>query len=291
MASLVTIRDATKPIDTSNWTNKPTGTSEEEWKTVQNKKSSMNNISKERLEKLRAAMKKTKITVVLRVPQDTSEDFSAAETHLNTLREIGKQDSNIIVLDHKGINHVNIHKSFSADKYKEYFQPREKKLPNGTIQISVAHHILSEATNFNKTLLIPFLKKNRVYIHFNQKDGLEHFAVIGVFFGPLPELSWREYLTEKIEKTMKVDITAEKCEQINSPFREPKIVISMVPQPISNPKYNDTKSITLEIRVPAEHESIYLNILDRLNERASNLKDDEVDIALDNRLGFFFHTT
>jgi hypothetical protein len=65
----------------------------------------------------------------------------------------------------------------------------------------------------------------------------------------------------------------------------------MVPQPISNPKYNDTKSITLEIRVPAEHESIYLNILDRLNERASNLKDDEVDIALDNRLGFFFHTT
>jgi hypothetical protein len=40
--------------------------------------------------------------------------------------------------------------------------------------------------------------------------------------------------------------------------------------------------------VPAEHESIYLNILDRLNERASNLKDDEVDIALDDRLGIFF---
>jgi hypothetical protein len=102
----------------------------------------------------------------LRVPQDTEEDFSAAEIHLNTIREIGKQDSNIVVLDHKGINHVNIHKSFSADKYKEHFQPREKKLPNGTIQISVAHHILSEVTNFNKMLLIPFLKKNRVYVHF-----------------------------------------------------------------------------------------------------------------------------
>jgi hypothetical protein len=61
--------------------------------------------------------------------------------------------------------HVNIHKSFSKGKYKEYFQPREKKLLNGSIQISVTHHILSNIANFNKALIIPFLKKNHVYIH------------------------------------------------------------------------------------------------------------------------------
>jgi hypothetical protein len=246
--------------------------------------------SLEHLAMLRAAMKQTKITVILRVPQDTAEDSSAAETHLNIIRELaGKQDSNIIVLNHKSINHVNIHKSLSAEKHKEHFQPREKKLPNSTIQISVTHHIFSEVTNFNKTLLIPFLKKNRVFVHFNQKDGLEPFSAIGMFFGPHPELSWREYLTEEIEKTMKADITAKECKKINSTFQQPKIVILMVPQPISNPKYNDTKLITLEIRVPAEKENIYLNILDRLNERASNLQDDEVDIALDNRLGSSYH--
>jgi hypothetical protein len=57
---------------------------------------------------------------------------------------------------------------------------------------------------------------------------------------------------------MKADITAEECEKINSTLQQPKIVISMVPQPISNPKYNDTKSIALEIRVPAEHEKYLL---------------------------------
>jgi hypothetical protein len=87
---------------------------------------------------------------------------------------------------------------------------------------------------------------------------------------------------------MKADISADECEKINSSFQEPNIVISMVPQSISNPKYNDTTSIALEIRDPAEHESIYLNILDQLNERASNLQDDEVHIALDDRLGIFF---
>jgi hypothetical protein len=62
----------------------------------------------------------------------------------------------------------------------------------------------------------------------------------------------------------------------------------MVPQQISNPKYAKTTSIALEIRVPAEHERTYSNILDRLNERASTLEEGEVDITLDNRLGTFF---
>jgi hypothetical protein len=232
---------------------------------VQSKKSSLNNISKERLETMRAAMKQTKVTVVFRVPPDTDEGYSAAETHLNTIRELSKQDSNLVVLDSKGINHVNIHKAFIEEKYKEAFNPREKKLPNGMIQVSVAHHVLSEVENFNKTLLIPFLKKNRAYIHFNQKDGgLEHFSAIGVLFGPHPELSWRDDLVDKIKNMMKAEIMEEECTKINTMLQQPKIVLSMIPQTISNPKYKETKSIALEIRVPAEHETVYLNILDRL---------------------------
>jgi hypothetical protein len=201
MASLVTIRDVTQPIDTSNWIAKPLEAKDSGWQKVQSKKSSLNNISKERLETMRAAMKQTKITVVIRIPAETDEDYSAAETHLNTIRQISKQDSNLVVLDSKGINHVNIHKAFSAEEYKELFNPREKQLPNGTIQVSVAHHLLSATENFNKTLLLPFLKKNQAFIHFNQKDGLEHFSTIGVLFGPHPELSWCEDIIEKIEKT------------------------------------------------------------------------------------------
>jgi hypothetical protein len=194
LASLVTITDVTQPLDTSNWIAKPSDSMDNGWQKVQSQKSSLNSISKERLETMRAAMKQTKITVVLRVPQDTEENYSAAETHLNTICKLAKQDSNMVILDAKGVNHINIHKTFSAEKYKEFFNPREKKLPNGMLQVSVAHHILSETENFNKTLLIPFLTKHKAYVHFNQKDGLEHFTehftAIGILFGPHPELSW-----------------------------------------------------------------------------------------------------
>jgi hypothetical protein len=212
MASSSILRDATQSMDTSNWIAKPPESNDSGWQQVQHKKLCLNSISKERLETMHAAMKQTKITVVIRVPQDTEDNYSAAETHLNTIREISKQDSNLVVLDLKGINHVNIHKAFSAEKYKEFFNPREKKIPNGTIQVSVAHYILSETESFNKMLLIPFLKKNRVYVHFNRKDGLERFSAIGVLFGPHPELSWREDIIEKIEKMMKADITEEECQ-------------------------------------------------------------------------------
>jgi hypothetical protein len=142
MAALVTTRDGTQPMDTNNGFAKPSDNIDGGWKQVQHKKSSLNSISKDRLESMRAMMKQTKVTVVFRVPQDTEENYSAAETHLNIIRELSKQDSNLVVLDHKGINHVNIHKAFSEEKYKEAFNPREKKIPNGTIQVSVAHHVL-----------------------------------------------------------------------------------------------------------------------------------------------------
>jgi hypothetical protein len=275
MASLSVLRDATIPLDTSNW------------KQV-TKKSNMRSLSKEKLEKMKAAMKKTKVTIIIRIPPDAAEDYSAAETHIATIIELSKQDSNMIVLDNKGITQVNYQKSTSAEKYKDLFQPREKTFPNGTVQISVAHYILSTVESFSKTLMIPFLKKNKVFIYFNQKDGLEHFSAIGVLFGPHPELTWRQDIVEKIEKTMKADITDDDCKELKTTLQNPKIVISMVPQQISNPKYSKTTSIALEIRVPAEHESTYLNILDRLNERASTLDEGEVDITLDDRLGIFF---
>jgi hypothetical protein len=136
--------------------------------------------------------------------------------------------------------------------------------------------------------MVPFLKKNKVFIYFNQKEGLEHFAAIGVMFGPHPELTWRQEIVEKIEKTMKADITEEECKELKTTLQKPKIVISMVPQQISNPKHSTTTTIALEIRVPADHEKVYLSILDRLNERASTLDEGEVDITLDESLGTFF---
>jgi hypothetical protein len=276
MAFFSTVNDITKPLDTSNWTQ------------VKHKKSNMNTYSKEKLESMRSAMKQTQITVTIRIPPEAADDYSAAETHIATIKEISKQDSNLVVLDHKGNTHVNVHKAFSEEKYKESFQPREKKLTNGTVQVSVAHFILSNTKNFNKVLLLPFLKKNKVYVHFNQKSGLEHFSAIGVFFGPHPELTWRNDIVERIEKTMRADITEEECKEIDTTLQAAKIVLSMVPHQISNLKHNQTKSIALEVRVPAAHDSAYLSILDRLNERASTLQDGEVDITLDENMGIFF---
>jgi hypothetical protein len=255
------------------------------WTTVQTKK---NGMTKEKLDELMTSMVKTKITILIRVPKETTAEYSAAEVHIATIRELSKQDANLIVLDHKGTNHVNIHKSFGQEKYKEYFQPRERILNNGSTQISIAHHVLSETKNFNKALLIPFLQKNKVFIYFNQKEGLEHFSAIGVFFGPHPELTWRQDIVERIEKTMKADLTDEDCKQLRTDILKPKIVISLVPQNISNQKYSDTKTIALEVRVPAEHEKVYCSILDRMNERACTMAEDEIDIILDDSMGKFF---
>jgi hypothetical protein len=253
------------------------------WTQVTNKRSTM---AKETLLEKMSSMTKTKITIMIRVPSDAAADYSAAEVHIATIRELGKQDANMIVLDHAGKSHVNIHKAFGQDKYKEYFQPREKPFRNGSVQVSVAHHILTENSSFNKALLIPFLKKHNVYIFFNQKDGLEHFAAIGVLFGPHPEIAWRQTIIEQMEKTITAEIITSGDNQTDNSV--PKVVISIVPQQISNPKYNNTKSIALEVRVPADKESMYIEIVDRLNERTVTKDDDDVDIIMDETMGTFF---
>jgi hypothetical protein len=83
---------------------------------------------------------------------------------------------------------------------------------------------------------------------------------------------------------MKANITEEDCKKLNSTIQEPNLVLTIVPQQISNPKHNQKKSIALEIRVPAAHESVYIE----MNERACTLQDDEIDIILDDSIGTFF---
>jgi hypothetical protein len=272
MATLLTINDITKPCDFG-------------WNTVQNKKKSP--MVKEK-EIDTSKLKKTKITITLRVPSDKAADYSAAEVHIATLRELGKQDGNLIVLDSSGNKHVNIHKSFGHDAYKEMFKPREKIFPNGGGQVSVAHYVLSEISSFNKTLMIPFLRANKAFIYFNQREGLEHFTAIGVMFGPHPDYTWRQKITDSLENTILADLSPDEAKTLSNSSSKPKIVVQLTPQQISNNKYSKVTSIALEVRVPAEHERVYLEILDRLNERASQLKDGEVDLVLDERIGTFF---
>jgi hypothetical protein len=90
---------------------------------------------------------------------------------------------------------------------------------------------------------------------------------------------------------MKADITEDDCKKLNLTIQEPKLVLTIIPQQISNPKYNQTKSIALEVRIPAAHESVYIRMIDRLNEPACTVKDDEIDIILDDSIGTFFRTT
>jgi hypothetical protein len=107
-------------------------------------------------------------------------------------------------------------------------------------------------------------------------------------FGPHPEIAWRQDTVERIEKLIKADITPEECKAIKTNITDPKVVIAMVPQQIANQKHSKTTSTALEIRVPAEFEKIYLNILNQLNERASTLEQGEVDITFDESMGIFF---
>jgi hypothetical protein len=272
MASLSVLGDATTPLDTSNWT------------PVRGKKKA----SEASKEMEHSNLVKTRISITLRVPQDKPADYSAAEVHIATLRELSKQDKNLIILDHTGYKQVNIHKSFGHDAYKEMFQPREKAFATGGGQVSVAHFVLSEIPSFNKTIMIPFLRLNKVFIYFNPKEGLEHFAAIGVIFGPHPDYTWRQDISESLEMTMKADLTPEEREKLTKSSKNPKLVVQLTPQVISNKKHSKVTSVALEVRVPAEFERTYLDILDRLNERASLLQEGEVDLVLDDRIGTFF---
>jgi hypothetical protein len=265
----------------------PTGNENDQdnnWKTVQSKR---NNNTQVRDESDTSKLVKTKVTITLRVPKDKPAGFSAAEIHLATIKELIKQDEQLITLDHAGNNQINIHKAFGDEKYKEWFKPREKKFAAGGGQVSVAHYVLSELKSFNKTLMYSFLKKNNVFIYFNQREGLEHFSAIGVLFGPHPDYSWRQDTIDSLEMTIKAELTAEEYNALTK-NAQTQVVVQLTPQPINNNKFSKVSSVALEVRVPAEHARIYTAVLDRLNERASLLDKGEVDLVLDPKVGVFF---
>jgi hypothetical protein len=106
------------------------GQKDNNWTTVTSRKG---NLSRESLAEKMTMMKKTKVTIMIQVPSGAPAEFSAAEVHIATIRELSKQDANLIVLNHKGTSQVNIHKSFGHEKYKEFFHPREKPFRNGTV--------------------------------------------------------------------------------------------------------------------------------------------------------------
>jgi hypothetical protein len=112
---------------------------------------------------------------------------------------------------------------------------REKIRERGG-QVSVAHYILSETKNFNKSLMYPFLKKHGIYIYFNQREGLEHFTAIGVIFGPHPDYSWRQDSIKSLETTMKADLTPDEREKLMKNSKT-QVVIQLTHQQISNSRF------------------------------------------------------
>jgi hypothetical protein len=131
--------------------------------------------------------------------------------------------------------------------YKEMFQPREKAFTTGGGQVSIAHYVLSEISSFNKTIMIPFLRANKVFIYFNQKEGLEHFLAIGVIFGPHPDYTWRQDICKSLETTMRADLTPEERETLTKNSKIPRLVIQLTPQTISNKKFTQITTVELEV--------------------------------------------
>jgi hypothetical protein len=106
MASLLLdINDITKPLDFG-------------WNKVENKKKTPM-VKEKETDTLK--LFKTKIMITLRVPSN-----KPAEIHIVMPRELSKQDGNLIVLNNSGNKHVNIHKSFGHDAYKECSNPVKK---------------------------------------------------------------------------------------------------------------------------------------------------------------------
>jgi hypothetical protein len=136
-------------------------------------------------------------------------------------------------------------------------------------------------------LMYSFLKKNNVFIYFNQRDGLEHFTAIGVLFGPHPDYAWRQDTSESLELTIKADLPTKEREQLTKNNKS-QVVIQLTPQQICYSRDSKVTSVALEVRVPAKHAQIYTEILDRLNKQASLLEKGEVDLVFDQRIRTFF---
>jgi Holliday junction resolvase RusA-like endonuclease len=265
------------------------------WQEVKNRKASPvtaivdndsdNQTTKENsIEIPESTLKKVKVTINIRVPKDT-EGFSPAKMHIETLHEIHKFDESAIFLNSEGAKQVNIEANIPAKQYKEIFKPMEKRIGRGPTSISISHDIcITRKAAEIKEDIFPYLKKNKIFLYFNPKPGLEHFSAIGVLFGPNPDFTWRDSLADLLIDTMKAAITPEETDILGKTNDgTPKILLSLNIQKIGLSTKDETTSVALEIRVPTGAERIYTKIIERIYEKAEN-----ESMILPEKLGKFF---
>jgi hypothetical protein len=231
-----------------------------------------------------SAMKKVRMTIKIRVPNDSSS-FSPAKLHIDTLHEIHKFDDSLIIFNADGDERINIEASISEKKYKEHFKPVEKHIGRGPSTISISHDIyLTSKASECEEAIFPFLKRNKIFMYFNPKPGLEHFTSIGVLFGPNPDHTWRDSLADLLIETMTAEITDDESQKIGTTADgKPKIILSLNIQSVGITKPVETTSVVLEIRVPSGLERVYTSIIKRLYEKAEN-----EEIIIPTKLGKFF---
>jgi hypothetical protein len=162
-----------------------------------------------------STMKKVRVTLTIRSTKDN--EFNPAKLHIDMLHELHKFDESLIVFNTTGDKKVNIESSISAIRYKELFKPMEKAHNKGIVTVSISHYIfITEKPGSCKEAIFPFLKKNKIFIYFNPKPGLEHFTAIGVLFGPNPDYIWRDELADLLIDTMQPEITAEEAKTMGN---------------------------------------------------------------------------
>jgi hypothetical protein len=230
-----------------------------------------------------STMKKVRVTLTIRSTKNS--DFNPAKLHIDTLHEMHKFDESLIVFNTTGDTKINIESSISESRYKELFKPMEKAHKNGQFTVSISHYVyLTEKASACKEAIFPFIKKNKVFVYFNPKPGLEHFTAIGVLFGPNPDFTWRDELADLLIDTLKSEITLDESQKIGTTEKgEPKLILSLNVQTVGISKPTPTSSVALEIRVPTGLERVYTSLLERLYEKA----EDE-ELIIPNKLGKFF---
>jgi hypothetical protein len=184
---------------------------------------------------LNHTMKKVKVTFAVCVPKDTT-DFSPAKLHLEALHEIHKVDESLIVFNFSGKVKVNFETAMTDNQYRELFQPVEKRIGRNPGWINISHEIyLTTKASKCKEKIFPYLKKNKIFLYINPKPGLEHFAAIGVLFGPNPDYTWRDELATLLIETMKPVVSEEEKAALGTTDNnEPKLILSLNIQAIGN---------------------------------------------------------
>jgi hypothetical protein len=203
------------------------------------------------LETHESTMNKIKVTFAIRVPKDMT-NFAPAKMHIDTLHEIHKHDETTMIFNSSGDTNINVEEPMSDTKYKELFNPVEKRIGRGPGWISISHIIyLSGKAADCKEAIFPFLKKNKIFLYINPKPGLEHFSAIGVLFGPNPEYTWRDELAALLVETIRSEVTEDKAEQLERTCdNKPKIILSLN-QTIGTSTPEKISSVALEVRVPS----------------------------------------